>query len=678
MSARGGLPARSRRPLSARPLAGHATLIDRVAAVALTLGALWAVAGLPTDRTVPVTAVSAVACTSAVAWRRARPALAALVALTAVAGYQVSGHDTQGAFVSIALLLTCYSAGRTDPVSRRQLSGVAAYGLVACTLIEIDVGFSVASDLLAWVPLVVVPLGAGLFVQHLERTANGLREVESQLRDERETARARATAEERTRVARELHDVVAHCVTVMVIQAGAARLVAGSDAAAARAALSVVVSSGRGALADLRRVVGVQRQDEPGPACGLSQLERLVDQVRDGGLDVRLQIDAELRLPDELDLSVYRIVQEALTNVCKHAPSATAEIYVGLDKGVVEVRVEDSGPATPSSRVGGSGQGLLGMRERVALHDGELRAQPTRCGGFVVYARLPLVPLVGKTPAPEVATREPRTDRARRLSALQVDALFSAAWLVALEVEAVASSHRSGPLAMNVAVLGVVGAAGVIRRRAPFVFLAIVGASALWLTGGIASPERASLVGTYTLIVCAYTIAAYRSQLAAVGGLVVMLAAVITTIVVLRHAPVGNAFGAGLLACGVWIGGRVVRRQRTLTNELSAATARLAAERDNRALLALYDERARIARDLHALVARLVTTMVIQAEVAEDLLDTDPDNAVGTISVIEQTGRHALTEMRHILGVLRNNPVPLRSTREQVEFAPALVATVPS
>lgn len=182
------------------------------------------------------------------------------------------------------------------------------------------------------------------------------------------------------------------------------------------------------------------------------------------------------------------------------------------------------------------------------------------------------------------------------------------------------------------------------------------------------------------VVLCTYTIAAYRPRVLALAGLGVLVTGVVLTAAV-QHAPAVSAFGGGLMACVVWLLGQVVRRQRDLGAELETALARLAAEHDSRALLAPYDERARIARDLHALVAQLVTTMVIQAQAADDLIDTDPSAAVDAIRRIEQTGRAALAQMRQMLGVLRNNPDPAPTPpmhERPTEVAPGMLLAVPS
>ena len=211
-------------------------------------------------------------------------------------------------------------------------------------------------------------------------------------RDREMTARI-AVAEERARIARELHDVVAHAVSVMVLQVGAVRHRMGTDDEEDRETLKNVEQAGRTALAEMRRLLGAMRHDdeqpELRPAPGLDRLENLLDDVRAAGLDVRLQRHGEpVQLPPGLDLSAYRIVQEALTNTLKHAHARCAEVEVTYGGGEVEILVTDDGRG-PTSR-DGSGHGLVGISERVRLYGGDLSAGASAAGGYLLRARLPV------------------------------------------------------------------------------------------------------------------------------------------------------------------------------------------------------------------------------------------------------------------------------------------------
>jgi signal transduction histidine kinase len=202
-----------------------------------------------------------------------------------------------------------------------------------------------------------------------------------------------AVAEERARIARELHDVVAHAVSVMVLQVGAVRHKLPAPLEEDKEALGRVEDAGRTALAEMRRLLGAMRREGDGvaltPQPGLDGLERLVDEVGRAGLPVRLHVDGDpFPLPRALDLSAYRIVQEGLTNALKHAEAGHADVTVRYGRDEVVLEVRDDGTGTASSD--GLGHGLVGIRERVTIFGGEMSAGTAPEGGFLLTARLPL------------------------------------------------------------------------------------------------------------------------------------------------------------------------------------------------------------------------------------------------------------------------------------------------
>jgi signal transduction histidine kinase len=210
---------------------------------------------------------------------------------------------------------------------------------------------------------------------------------------EREAAAKIAVAEERARIARELHDIVAHAVSVMVLQIGAVRHNLPPDQQDDRDALGRVEQAGRTALAEMRRLLGAMRRDGDGlelaPQPGLDGLDSLFDEVSRAGLPVRLHIDGDpYPLPRAIDLSAYRIVQEGLTNALKHAHATTADVTVHYGRDDVQIEVRDDGPGGSSSD--GLGHGLVGIGERVKIYGGEMTAGASDEGGFVLSTRLPL------------------------------------------------------------------------------------------------------------------------------------------------------------------------------------------------------------------------------------------------------------------------------------------------
>jgi signal transduction histidine kinase len=232
-------------------------------------------------------------------------------------------------------------------------------------------------------------------VRERQLLADALAERAELLEREHEMREREALAEERARIARELHDLVAHNVSVMVVQAGVERHALPEDQAATRETLTSIEQAGRQALTEARRLLGMLRQDgeaeelEPQPS--IDHIGFLVEQIERAGLPVTLSVEGEkLPLPAGVDLCAYRVVQEALTNALKHAGPARAEVRLSYAPGGLDVDVRDDGRGAPAPNGNGSGHGLIGMRERVALYGGQLETGPREGGGFGVHAHLPL------------------------------------------------------------------------------------------------------------------------------------------------------------------------------------------------------------------------------------------------------------------------------------------------
>jgi signal transduction histidine kinase len=212
---------------------------------------------------------------------------------------------------------------------------------------------------------------------------------------EREADALRVVVEERTRIARELHDIVGHSVSVMTVQTSGVRRLLLPEQEQEREALLAVEQTGREALAEMRKVVGALRDPEEGPALAprpsLSRVDKLVTQARETGLAVSLEIEGEpVPLPAGVDLTAYRLVQEGLTNAIKHAAARHADVRVRYDGDHVEIEVYDDGRGAEAPSTGG-GHGLVGMGERVSIYGGDLEVGPRAEGGFRLRARLPVV-----------------------------------------------------------------------------------------------------------------------------------------------------------------------------------------------------------------------------------------------------------------------------------------------
>lgn len=291
-----------------------------------------------------------------------------------------------------ALMISLYSLGRYT--ENRRLGHFGLGAALALVAVEEFITTEPAGDSFFTLLIVFVVWYVGRRVRIRGEYLRLLQERALHLEREQAAEAEKAVAEERTRIARELHDIVAHQVSLMTVQAGAAKTVARTNPKAALQAMESVEKAGRQALNELRHLVSVLRPgnegDGLGPQPGSADIPRLVDEVRAAGLEVSLEINAKtVELPARVDLSVYRIVQEALTNVIKHAgPQAMAEVDVSCDRDGVVIEVKDSGGG--ATRLPGSGHGVVGMRERAQLLGGSLLASPLSGGGFKVVAFLPI------------------------------------------------------------------------------------------------------------------------------------------------------------------------------------------------------------------------------------------------------------------------------------------------
>ena len=354
----------------------------------------------------PILAVLAV--TLPLALRRRFPLLVASAVIVAfvVGRVLLPGSEWEQYMTVLACWLALYGAAVYP--RRTRLWTVALGALAAALVVEIarEVFFSGAleglpltqSVLFPYNVAVVVglPLLLGLAVRALREREGRLTAQAAELRRQREENARRAVLDERVRIARELHDVVAHHVSVIGIQAGAARRVMGRRPEQAEEILSSIEASSRQAVDELHRLLGFLRRaeqpDERSPRPDLTRLDELVAHAAEGGLSVELVVDGERRsLPATLELSAYRVIQEALTNALKHSGGTRATVRLDYQPAALEIDVVDDGEdGAAQQRQETGGLGLIGMRERVGLHGGELRAGPREHGGFGVHASFPL------------------------------------------------------------------------------------------------------------------------------------------------------------------------------------------------------------------------------------------------------------------------------------------------
>jgi signal transduction histidine kinase len=359
---------------------------DCVLAIALVLAAelqIWVGGGAGRFEVVAASVAPPLA--ACVAVRRRYPTLAGVVAQGVMCLTFAVWGDTQILGSSIAWFCALY--GLTVWAAPRRFVAGAAFVLASNGAAALGPVASIQrSGLFAVVTLVVMLL---------IRRVLGDRERQVQLAQrERDVAAREAVVEERARIARELHDAIAHNVSMMVVQAGAERRVLEPANDATRDVLETIEKIGRGALTEMRRMVGMLRSDTPDPLApqpGLDDLTTLVGQVRDAGLPVELRVEGERRsLPVGIELSAYRIVQEALTNALKHAGGAHAIVYVRYGAESLELEIVDDGAGLSPEPVASGGHGLVGMRERVALYGGRLDAGRRASGGFAVRVLLPI------------------------------------------------------------------------------------------------------------------------------------------------------------------------------------------------------------------------------------------------------------------------------------------------
>ena len=332
------------------------------------------------------------------AWRRRHPLAVSLVTGLATAGYGLAPYPDLAMPVPVGGLVGMYSVAAWGSRRAALVAGGVAAAVVAVVMSLprtdadlVDAAFASLGLAGAWV------LGDRARVQRA--LAAELSDRAVRLEREREGEARRAVVSERARIARELHDVVAHHVSMMVVQAEAGPLAVERDPARAAGAFEAIAATGRQALVEMRRLLGVLRGDGQAPSLapqpGLDQVPSLVEQVGRAGLEVELVVEGEKApLPAGVELSAYRIVQEALTNAVRHAGPGRARVLVRYGERDLELTVRDEGGGGGAAPAGGpptrSGQGLVGMRERVSLFGGELHAGPGPDGGFTVAARLPL------------------------------------------------------------------------------------------------------------------------------------------------------------------------------------------------------------------------------------------------------------------------------------------------
>ena len=390
--------------LSAR-LAANPVAVDAFIAFGLTALSILAILGGAQDLGSydPLSLVLLILTTLPLLVRRRWPLAVFIVCFGATMGHAALAREQLS--TTLGFLVALFTVGERKD---RRTSGIIA--LVAAAFVAVIIAWRASlpaglSGLVQTELAILATWVLGTWSRERGLRLGTAEERASRLEHEREERDRQAVAEERERIARELHDVVTHHVSVIVIQAGAAERALDNRPADARTAIEAIDRTGRQALTDMRRMLGILGRasaaggdaarggDDLAPMPGLDRLGELLERVRAAGTPVELSVTGERRpLDPGVELSAYRIIQEALTNAMRHAPGARARVAVGYSASALDIQVEDEGgrgSGAPAELQPGSGHGLIGMRERVAVFGGEFEAYATE-RGFRVAARLPL------------------------------------------------------------------------------------------------------------------------------------------------------------------------------------------------------------------------------------------------------------------------------------------------
>ncbi len=386
--------------LAERVRSANPHAVDAVLALGFTAAALWTVAERvghddPYRNDDFLGIALLLLQTLPIAVRSVAPLAALTISASAISLHIGIGYEPVpvGTFAAMVIL---YSAASLTDI-RRGILGALITGAAITIYYATDRGDPGLTQAVGTYATYAAAWGLGIYARSRREYTNLVEERASLLEREREVRAREAVADERARIARELHDIVGHALNLIVIQSGGAQRVLQSKPELARDSLVSIESTGRHALTDMERMLGILRETETGagdlsPQPGLGDVHRLATQVSDAGLPVSVTVEgAPAVLPSSLDLSAYRIIQEALTNALKHAGPARASVTVRYAPDSLELEIADDGRGPHDGEDGDrGGRGLIGMKERVAVFGGELNVGPRAEGGFRVYVRLPL------------------------------------------------------------------------------------------------------------------------------------------------------------------------------------------------------------------------------------------------------------------------------------------------
>jgi signal transduction histidine kinase len=602
--------------------------------------------------------------------RRRWPLRTFAVSLALILPLELDRHRDNIAF--FALVIALYSVAAYLPL-RSALRAIAM--IMALYLVLKLSGTTVITTAPLTGPIFLATgFALGRIVQR--RRARQEREVEAAV--ERgtkavETADLEA-ANERLRMAQELHDVVAHSLSVIAVQAGIGVHLIDRQPAEAVRALDAIRTTSRTATDELTRLVDILRDGESTSstnAPSLSDLTPLIEQTRTAGVPIRFTTDGDVdTVPAGVSLAAYRIVQEALTNVMRHAGRAQATVAVGVGHDHVELHIDDDGHGVTSmvdveSRSGGNG--LIGMSERAQMYGGEVQSGPRPGGGFRVRATLPYFasPLVNQSSnaAAPVPTEAHDVARHRRPIPPWVFDLGLAVAMVAvtsigsLSADATTAAHQYTPANLWAWLLRIGSCVAlVVRRRYPTLSFAVIWALvSILAVGGYA-------VGFLVLVlwVSLYTVASYSKVLAVLGAVTATYGAMAG----IAWSKTNDLTAAGavwinILFTGAAIAGYVAQRDRTRRATELVERENSADSLSRHARLIVTTERLRIADELSSIIRRSIQTITNEAGLASQTVELDPATARRTLETISTISREALNDLRRLLKRMRTESEPM-------------------
>ena len=570
----------------------------------------------------------------ALALRRRNTLVAVVLTIATVCGLELIDQGVSENLVApfFAVLVIAYSLGANLDGDALIAGAVILFagGMTATQLS--DGGF----DDVVFVSTIMIggPFVLGRVVRARSQLNRALREKAAVAERSRDIRAAVAVVGERTRIAGELHRHISAALGTMVQQATRAERLARTEPAGAEQAFEAVERTGREALREIRELLGVLRRDDEelalAPQPSLAHLSDLVARMRAAGLPVELEVEGRAQaLPAGLDLTAYRVVQEALGGPFDISAGRRATVRLRYGEQELVLEVLEDGAQAPR-------RALLGMHERVAMYGGELVAAGAR----------------GARPAPAGADAVTRfwTGSTRAW-----DALVAGAVLVVATVETLLAPEVPGHRWAGVLVLAAMCALLLVRRTHPLP--AVVVMIVLALIDAAFVTDVSDVIAMYfPLLILAYSVAAYAPLREAGLALALLLGAAVA-IEALDH-QVGNAIFPMAVVALCWLGGRNVRARTRLAAELHEAAAQAAEEREARAAQAVADERRRIAREMHDVVAHSISIMVVQAGGARSILPFDAGRAQEAAAGIRRTGTEALAEMSTLLNVLDTPSTP--------------------